>query len=113
MTAAGLSDVVVLWDSNETRYNNANYAMVDTDVALARQESLTAAKNILLLGSCDYVIGTHNTQFTWLGGLLAVYFNGLDTNRHIMIHAHNHQLSHWAVDYHEFGSSVCPPATLD
>lgn len=113
LAAAGLSDVVVLWDSNETRYNNANYAMVDTDVGLARQESLTAAKNILLLGSCDYVIGTHNTQFTWLGGLLAVYFNGLDTNRHIMIHAHNHELSHWAVDYHVKEEPYASPAMLD
>jgi hypothetical protein len=66
---------------------------------LSYQESLTAAKNILLLGECDYVVGMSTAQFTWLGGLLAVFRANLDTERHIMIKPFDGTVGHWSNYY--------------
>lgn len=111
-----MTQIPVLWDSDEKRHNNANWKYVQTSDEIAEEESYTAAKNILLLGDCDYVIGTHNAQFTWLGGLLCVAKHDGDINRHLMIYAKpingSYMLSHWAADYHGFGSPVCPAATI-
>ena len=89
----------ILWDSTEDRFNNYNAGMVKESAALAKQESITASKNICLLGDCDYVIGMASAQFTWIGGLLAVFNHGLDASRHIMIDAHSNIQSHWACTY--------------
>ena len=93
----------ILFDLNEDRYDNYNAGMVLENPELALQESLTAAKNIKLLGECDYVIGMSTAQFTWLGGLLAVYNNNLDISRHIMICPHTNRMGHWA-NYYGFNN---------
>lgn len=87
------------WDESEARYNNFNAGMVAISPELAFQESLTAAKNIGLLGECDYVIGMIHAQFTWLGGLLAVFNNELNVNRHIMLDPYTGHRGHWAAHY--------------
>ena len=92
-------DIDIAWDDLETRFNNFNAGMVRSNPALALQESLTAAKNIFLLGECDYVIGMTHAQFTWLGGLLSVFNNQLDTSRHIMLDPYTGLRSHWAAHY--------------
>ena len=92
-------NISILWDDLEDRFNNYNAGMVTENADLAKQESITAAKNISLLGDCDYVIGMGTAQFTWIGGLLAVFNHGLDPNRHIMIDAMSNNQSHWACTY--------------
>ena len=92
-------NISVLWDSDEHRYNNYNAQMVAANSELGRQESTTAAKNICLLGECDYVIGMSTAQFTWIGGLLAVYKHNMDTNRHIMIDPFTGRRGHWSTTY--------------
>lgn len=94
-----LPDVDILWDFDESRFNNYNAQMVTSGFELAKQESLTAAKNICLLGECDYVIGMSTAQFTWIGGLLSVYKNNLDTSRHIMLDPFTGNRGHWACYY--------------
>jgi hypothetical protein len=96
---SGLPGVDVNWDELEVRFNNFNAGMVATNPELAFQESVTAAKNISLLGDCDYVIGMTHAQFTWLGGLLSVFNNQLDTNRHIMLDPYTGLRGHWAAHY--------------
>ena len=93
------TNITILWDAEEDRFNNYNAAMVRESTALAKQESITAAKNISLLGDCDYVIGMATAQFTWIGGLLCAFNHGLDTSRHIMIDANSNEQSHWACTY--------------
>ena len=93
------ANITLLWDVEEDRFNNYNAAMVKADEAVAEQESITAAKNISLLGDCDYVIGMASAQFTWIGGLLSVFKHNLDTSRHIMIDANSNTQSHWACTY--------------
>lgn len=101
---AGLIGVDVRWDDYEARYNNFNAGMVAGNPALASQESIVAAKNISMLGMCDYVIGMSHAQFTWLGGLLSVFRNNLDASRHIMLDPYSGQRGHWAAYY---GFSLC------
>jgi hypothetical protein len=91
--------VKILWDEEEVRYNNYNAGMVSQNTEVAYQESITAAKNILLLGHCDYVIGMRTAQFTWIGGLLCVFNHNLDTNRHIMIDAKTLKRGCWGDCY--------------
>ncbi|MEN9862334.1 MAG: hypothetical protein RLZZ601_98 [Pseudomonadota bacterium] len=93
------ANITILWDGKESRFNNYNAAMVKDSADLAKQESITAAKNISLLGDCDYVIGMASAQFTWIGGLLCVFNHSLDTSRHIMIDATSNTQSHWACTY--------------
>lgn len=92
-------NISILWDAEENRFNNYNAAMVQENTFLVKQESITAAKNISLLGDCDYVIGMASAQFTWIGGLLSIFNHGLDVSRHIMIDATSNQQSHWACAY--------------
>lgn len=94
-----LPNVDILWDFDEPRFNNYNALMVSSNIEIAKQESLTAAKNICLLGECDYVIGMSTTQFTWIGGLLSVYKNNLDTSRHIMLDPFTGKRGHWSCYY--------------
>jgi hypothetical protein len=96
---ARLLGIAIAWDALEVRYNNFNAGMVASNPQLALQESLTAAKNIFLLGECNYVIGMTHAQFTWLGGLLSVFNNQLDASRHIMLDPHTGLRSHWAAQY--------------
>ena len=93
------TNITILWDTEEDRFNNYNAAMVKESAVLAKQESITAAKNISLLGGCDYVIGMASAQFTWIGGLLSVFNHDLDASRHIMIDANTNMQSHWACTY--------------
>lgn len=92
-------NISILWDDREDRFNNYNAGMVKESATIAKQESITAAKNISLLGDCDYVIGMASAQFTWIGGLLSVFNHGLDASRHIMIDATSNTKSHWACTY--------------
>jgi hypothetical protein len=94
-----LPGVQILWDDQVLRFNNYNAEMVAKDKNLAAQESITAAKNIVLLGQCDYVIGMATAQFTWIGGLLCIFNNHLDTSRQIMIDPITNKQSHWACTY--------------
>jgi hypothetical protein len=110
-------NIRILWDENEKRYNNANWKYIHTSEEIAEQESYTAAKNILLLGDCDYVIGTHNTQFTWLGGLLCTAkHRGDDVDRHIMIQSNpvdgKYILSYYLANFPGVGSPIFTPATI-
>jgi hypothetical protein len=99
-------NISIIWDADEVRYNNYNAQMVANSPDLALQESLTAAKNICLLGECDYVIGMATAQFTWIGGLLSVYRHQLDADRHIMIDPFTGLRGHWATTYgFEYGSA--------
>lgn len=93
------TNITILWDAEEDRFNNYNADMVRESTALAKQESITAAKNISLLGDCNYVIGMATAQFTWIGGLLCAFNHSLDTSRHIMIDANSNEQSHWACTY--------------
>ena len=93
------SNLDFIWDGEESRYNNYNAQMVSMYLNLTLQESLTAAKNICLLGECDYVIGMSTAQFTWIGGLLCVLRNQLDIRRHIMIDPFTGYRGHWAAFY--------------
>jgi hypothetical protein len=90
---------LIVFDLNEKRYNNYNAGMVQKNKELAFQESLTCAKNITILGECDYVLGMSTAQFTWLGGLLSVYKAKLDTSKHIMIDPFTNKRGHWANYY--------------
>ena len=94
-----LPGIPILWDADEPRFNNCNAHLVNDQPDLAFQESITAAKNICLLGQCDYVIGMASAQFTWIGGLLCVFAHNLDTSRHIMIDPVSRAQSHWACTY--------------
>jgi glycosyltransferase involved in cell wall biosynthesis len=94
-----IASLPILWDETESRFNNYNAGMVKKSVDLAYQESLTAAKNISLLGQCDYVIGMSSAQFTWIGGLLCIFNHGLDTSRQIMIDPISLKRGHWASAY--------------
>ena len=94
-----LPNIQILWDFDEPRFNNYNAGMVSSDIELAKKESLTAAKNICLLGDCDYVIGMSTAQFAWIGGLLSVYKNNLDTSCHIMLDPFTGKRGHWACFY--------------
>jgi len=94
-----LKDIPILWDAEEDRFNNYNAQMVKENKDLAKQESITAAKNISLLGDCDYVIGMSSAQFTWLGGLLCIFKSDLDESRHIMIDPITKKRGHWAISY--------------
>ena len=91
--------VDVLWDDREKRYNNNNIGMVRSQPHLAMQESITAARIICMFGECDVVIGLQNTQFTWLGGLLMMYKNGFNKERHIMIDPRTGERGHWGAMY--------------
>ena len=94
-----LPNISILWDQDESRFNNCNVHMVGELPDLAFQESITAAKNICLLGQCDYVIGMASAQFTWIGGLLCVFQNNLEPHRQIMIDPITRAQSHWACTY--------------
>ena len=92
-------NISLLWDADEQRYNNYNAKMVADSIELGLQESVTAAKNICLLGECNYVIGMSTAQFTWIGGLLSVYKQNMDTDRHIMINPFTGKRGHWSTTY--------------
>lgn len=59
-------NVELMFDSEERRYNNANHKFLMANPALAREETLTAIKNISLLGACGAVIGQTNAHFATL-----------------------------------------------
>lgn len=87
------------WDESEARYNNFNAGMVASNNELAFQESITAAKNILMIGECNYVVGMCHAQFSWIGGLLSVFNNELDVSRHIMLNSYSGLRDHYATHY--------------
>jgi hypothetical protein len=89
----------VLWDDREKRYNNNNIGMIRSQPDLAMQESITAARIICMFGDCNAVIGLQNTQFTWIGGLLMLYKNGFNKERHIMIDPRTGERGHWGAMY--------------
>jgi hypothetical protein len=94
-----LPDTTILWDHSEERFNNSNIHMIRTQPDLAMQESIAAAKNISLLGQCDYVIGMASAQFTWIGGLLCIFRHNLDTSHQIMLDPQTLERGHWATTY--------------
>jgi hypothetical protein len=109
----GFKGINVIGDEQEFRLNGDNVKFIKENPDKIKTESYTMAKTILLLGDCDYVLGTHNAQATWLGGLLCVSKNNYDTDRHYMIDAKQpERLSHWASDYLGYNHETCQPPTL-
>lgn len=74
-------------DSEEKKYNNANWDMVRKNRNLREQETFTAIKIIELLSSCKYIVGQHNTQFVKLAGAKLSY--KVNENRLILISCDN------------------------
>lgn len=58
--------VLLIFDDDEPRYNNANHKMLLEFPELVQQETRAAFKNIYLLSSCGGVIGQHNSHFATL-----------------------------------------------
>ena len=56
-------NVEVIFDYEETRYNNANHKMLIRSPELSKIETLTAFKNIILLSRCGGLIGQDNAHF--------------------------------------------------
>jgi hypothetical protein len=70
------SGVELIYDSSETRYNNANHKYLLSHPEHAEQETSTAVKNIYLLGRCGAVIGQRNAHFAFLGAAQICFRNG-------------------------------------
>ena len=68
------SGINFIYDDREIRYNNNNAAMVAKNRDLRDQETMTALKNIYLLGDCDYIIGS-SAHFAVYGHAMSYYRN--------------------------------------
>ena len=68
------SGINFIYDDREIRYNNENCTMVMKNRDLMDQETITALKNIYLLGGCDYIIGS-TSGFAFSGNELSYYRN--------------------------------------
>ncbi len=72
------SGISFIYDEEEKRYDNVNYTMLLKYPELRKQETMTSVKNIYLLGSCDYLVGSSSTLFT--AALSIVYFRNKGHN---------------------------------
>ena len=68
------SGINFIYDDREIRYNNHNREMVEKNRDLRDQETMTAVKNIYLLGDCDYIIGSA-VHFAAYGHAMSYYRN--------------------------------------
>ena len=68
------SGINFIYDDREIRYNNHNAGMVAKNRDLRDQETMTAVKNIYLLGDCDYIIGSA-AHFAFYGHAMSYYRN--------------------------------------
>ena len=66
------SGITFIYDDEEIRYDNCNADMVRDNSAFSRQETMTAVKNIYMLGDCDYIVG----------GRASFYFAGAGISYH-------------------------------
>ncbi len=98
-TFVEFKNVDILWDDKEKRYNNCNINFVVENPEYNEQETETGCKCISLLGDCDYVVGMSSAQFTWIGGLLSSYRNGLVEETHLMINPETHKLDNWGTAF--------------
>jgi len=71
-------DVVVVFDGDEIRYNNANHKFLMKNRGLSKQETLTAIKNIMLLSGGVRVVGQDNAHFATLASSVICLKNGGD-----------------------------------
>ncbi len=62
-----------IYDNSEKRYDNLNCDMVTKNKELRGQETMTAVKNIYLLGDCDHIIGA--------SGHFSFYANAISYHR--------------------------------
>ncbi|MDQ2082039.1 hypothetical protein RA307_17765 [Xanthobacteraceae bacterium Astr-EGSB] len=70
----------LIYDSSEMRYDNANHKMLMSNRDLAEQETLTAFKNICLLGSCGAIVGQDNAHFATIAAA-SIYCRMQDRER--------------------------------
>lgn len=70
--------VALIFDEQETRYNNANHKMLIGNPSLAGQETSTAIKNIVLLSSCGGIIGQDNAHFARIAASVIQHREGTD-----------------------------------
>ena len=59
------SGITFIYDDQEKRYDNCNVNMVREKPELKKQETMTAIKNIYLLGDCNYIVGTSCHSFEY------------------------------------------------
>ncbi len=57
------SGIDFIYDEEEKRYDNANAYMLLKHPELRREETMSAVKNIYLLSSCDYLVGSSSGFF--------------------------------------------------
>lgn len=76
--------VILIFDHDEKRYNNANHKMLFRNPGLAWQETFTAAKNLNLLSACGGIVGQDNAHFATLSSAV-VASNFRDPNRIILL----------------------------
>jgi hypothetical protein len=70
------------FDTEEKRYNNANHKFLSNRPDLSHQETLSAIKNIYMLGQCDRVVGQSNAHFALLAaGRISARTNATDFGR--------------------------------
>ena len=67
------SGINFIYDDKEKRYDNCNIDMISEDPTLRKQETMTAIKNIFMLGACNYIIGSWGTQFIRFSSAIAYY----------------------------------------
>ncbi|MBS3848544.1 hypothetical protein KD146_07495 [Devosia sp. BSSL-BM10] len=68
--------VDLIFDEEEVRYNNANHKMLMRRPELAKQETLSAYKNIAMLSLCGGVIGQSNAHFARIAGSAICFRTG-------------------------------------
>lgn len=65
--------IVLVYDKDEKRYNNANHRFLMRNPDMAEQETSTAIKNIFLLGRCGAIIGQTNAHFVEIAAAQICY----------------------------------------
>lgn len=69
----------IFFDDQEKRYNNANHKFLMKHRELACQETMTAIRNIYMLGHCTKVVGQTNAHFARLAaGQIMINAYGAD-----------------------------------
>lgn len=73
-----------IYDYEEKRYNNAMHRFLRQRPELVKQETLTAAKILELLGSCSFVVGQENTHFSVFGACMSYFRLGKKDNQRLL-----------------------------
>ncbi len=67
------SGINFIYDDKEKRHDGHVVSIISKDRALRKQETLTALKNIYMLGACDYIIGSWGAQFIRFSASIAYF----------------------------------------